>query len=58
MHHIVFCGLSGIAKRTRACDARLAFLANMLAKSYDITDQSVQPYNQALYRCGCKRFLG
>lgn len=37
MHHIVFCGLSGIAKRTRACDVRLAFMANMLAKSYDIT---------------------
>lgn len=35
--HIVFVGLSGIAKRTRACDVRLAFMANMLAKSYDIT---------------------
>lgn len=46
--HIVFVGLSGIAKRTRACDVRLAFMANMLAKSYDIT---------LLSRYACKQKL-
>jgi len=48
MHHIVFVGLSGIAKRTRACDVRLAFMANMLAESYDIT---------LLSRYACKQKL-
>lgn len=48
MHHIVFVGLSGIAKRTRACDVRLAFMANMLAKSFDIT---------LLSRYACKQKL-
>lgn len=46
--HIVFVGLSGIAKRTRACDVRLAFMANMLVKSYDIT---------LLSRYACKQKL-
>lgn len=46
--HIVFVGLSGIARRTRACDVRLAFMANMLAKSYDIT---------LLNRYACKQKL-
>lgn len=46
--HIVFVGLSGIAKRTRACDVRLAFMANMLAKSDDIT---------LLSRYACKQKL-
>ncbi len=48
MYHIVFVGLSGIARRTRACDVRLAFMANMLAKSYDIT---------LLSRYACKQKL-
>lgn len=46
--HVVFVGLSGIAKRTRACDVRLAFMANMLAKSFDIT---------LLSRYACKQKL-
>ena len=46
--HIVFVGLSGIAKRTRACDVRLAFMANMLVKSYNIT---------LLSRYACKQKL-
>lgn len=46
--HIVFVGLSGIARRTRACDVRLAFMANMLVKSCDIT---------LLNRYACKQKL-
>jgi len=46
--HIVFVGLSGIAKRTRACDVRLAFMANILVKSCDVT---------LLSRYACKQKL-
>lgn len=35
--NILFVGLSGVPKRSRACDIRLTFFANMLAKKNDVT---------------------
>lgn len=37
MMHIVFAGLAGVPRLSRACDVRLAFFANLLARNFDVT---------------------
>lgn len=35
--HIVFVGLAGVPRLSRACDVRLSFLANLLAREHEVT---------------------